>query len=563
MAEVVAVPAERAQLEGNPDYRLEIVSSSKRVKVVFNGVVVADSTKALVLRETRYAPVYYLPRQDVRMDLMERTSHRTHCPFKGNASYWSLRVGDKTAEDVVWSYEDPLPEVAEIQGYIAFYQNRMDAWYEEDAEVSIDAGQSVYSQGNPFTGWLMSEAWEAAETPELVARLGRKLTEEGVPLMRLALIVRTLHPQLLGNAYRWHRGSETSNQTEVPYEALTTAAYLDSPLVPIFDGVGGIRRRLEGDNPVLDFPILRDLQADGATDYVAMPLPFSNGQANALTLTTDEPGGFSTKDLGHIYEILPILSRLFEVHALRQMSRSLLDTYLGAYTGERVLNGRVKRGDGEDINAVIWFCDLRDSTAMAETLPRDQYLSVLNSFFECTASAVLERGGEVLKFIGDAVLAIFPIDGEKPIPGCLNCTQVGAACFRAIEAAKESSRRLAGINAERTARGEKPLRFALSIHKGQVTYGNVGVDQRLDFTVIGPAANEAARIGNICKHLDQQILFSAEIAKHLCSGVVSLGRHSLRGVREDREIYTLENTDPAPVPADDIKMMKCKPEETV
>ncbi len=548
MGEVIAVPGERAQLEGNPDYKLEILPSDKRVKVVFNGTVVADTRSALLLRETRYAPVYYLPREDVRMDLMERTSHHTHCPFKGNASYWSLTVGDKFAENVVWSYEDPLPEVAELDGYIAFYQNRMDSWYEEDAEVSIEPGNVVYTRGNPFTGWLMSEAWEAATTPELVARLGRKLVEEQVPLMRLALIVRTLHPQLLGNAYRWHRGSETSNQTEVPYEALTSSAYLNSPLVPIFDGVGGIRRRLEGDNPVLDFPILRDLQADGATDYVAMPLPFSNGQANALTLTTDEPGGFSTRDLGHIYEILPLLSRLFEVHALRQMSRSLLDTYLGAYTGERVLNGRVQRGDGEDINAVIWFCDLRDSTEMAENLSRAEYLNVLNSFFECTASAVLERGGEVLKFIGDAVLAIFPIDDENPVPGCLNCTPVAAACFRAIEAAKDSSRRLETLNAERTARGEAELRFALSIHKGKVTYGNVGVDQRLDFTVIGPAANEAVRIGNICKHLDQQILFSAEIASHLCRGAVSLGRHSLRGVRNDREIFTLESTEPAPMP---------------
>ena len=546
MGKVMAISGERAQLEGNPDYKLEILPSGKRVKVVFNGTVVADTNAALLLRETRYAPVYYLPREDVRMDLMQRTSHHTHCPFKGNANYWSLTVGDKTAENVVWSYEDPLPEVAELDGYMAFYRNRMDAWYEEDTEVSIDPAV-VYTRGNPFTGWLLTEAWEAATTPELVARLGRKLVEQKVPLMRLALIVRTLHPQLLGNAYRWHRGSETSNQTEVPYEALTSSAYLNSPLVPIFDGVGGIRRRLEGDNPVLDFPILRDLQADGATDYVAMPLPFSNGQANALTLTTDEPGGFSTKDLGHIYEILPLLSRLFEVHALRQMSRSLLDTYLGAYTGDRVLNGRVKRGDGEDINAVIWFCDLRDSTQMADELSRAEYLNVLNGFFECTASAVLERGGEVLKFIGDAVLAIFPIDDENPVPGCLNCTPIAAACFGAIEAAKDSSRRLEALNETRAARGETALRFALSIHKGKVTYGNVGVDERLDFTVIGPAANEAVRIGNICKHLDQQILFSAEIAQNLCSGVVSLGRHSLRGVRNDREIFTLENTDPTPL----------------
>jgi uncharacterized protein (DUF427 family)/class 3 adenylate cyclase len=549
MAEVAEVPKARAQLEGNPGYRLEIEPSRKRVKVKFNGTVVADTTRALQLRETRYAPVYYLPREDVRMDLMQGTEHRTHCPFKGNARYWNLTVGDRTAENVAWSYEDSLPEVSEIRGHIAFYRNRMDAWYEEDTEVSIDPAVAQPDRGNPFIGWLLSEAWDTATPQELVARLGRKLAEEGVPLLRLALIIRTLHPQLLGNAYRWHRGSATSKETELPYETLTTAAYLGSPLVPIFDGMGGIRRRLEGVHPVLDFPILRDLQAEGATDYVAMPLPFSNGQSNAVTLTSDRPGGFSTEDLGHIYEILPLLSRLFEVHELRRMSRSLLDTYLGSYTGERVLNGRVKKGDGEDINAVIWFCDLRDSTGIAESLSRADYLSVLNSFFECTASAVLERGGEVLKFIGDAVLAIFPIDGGTPLGSCLHCSEVDTACGQAVEAALEASRRLAEMNRERQTRGEVPLRFALSIHKGQVTYGNVGVDQRLDFTVIGPAANEVARMANLCKDLDQQILFSAEVARHVCSGVVSLGRHSLRGVRAEREVFTLAHNEHAPLPA--------------
>ena len=517
-----------AGIVGEEDYRIAFEPSAKRVKVLFNGVKIADSRRAVILHETRYPPVYYLPIEDVRMDMLKRSEHRTYCPFKGNASYWSIVVGEQRAENAVWGYEEPYEEVTALKGYVAFYWNKVDAWSEEDPEVAIETGADV--ERNRFAGWLLREAWHADTTEELFARFARALVEHGIPLWRLNLILRTLHPQLVGHAYVWRRDWKAIETRRIAYSSLQTSAYLDNPLAPIFEGAGGIRRRLEGDDPQLDFPVLEEFREQGATDYVAMPMLFSDGQINALTLTSDRAGGFSTDDLGQIYELLPVISRLFEVQAMRLTAKTLLDTYLGMHSGERVLRGRIKRGDGESIPAVIWLCDLRGSTAMTETLPRESYLALLNDFFDASAGAVLEQDGEVLKFIGDAVLAIFPIqqgDGADP------------ACRKALAASRAMSERMAELNRVRAEAGEPPLRHALALHKGEVTYGNVGAPSRLDFTVVGPAMNETARLGNLAKSLDRAVLLSDVFAKHLPEDAVSLGRHSLRGVSEQHEVFTL------------------------
>ena len=173
-----------------------------------------------------------------------------------------------------------------------------------------------------------------------------------------------------------------------------------------------MRRRIEDPDCALDFPVVRDLKSEGATDYVAMPFRFSDGQINVMSMTSFAPGGFGTAHLGQLYEVLPLLGRVFEVHAARRTATALLETYLGRHTGERVLKGLVKHGDGEHIHAVIWFCDFRDSTPLSKSMGRRAYLRQLNRFFYCMAGAVLEAGGEVLRYIGDAVLAIFPIQED-------------------------------------------------------------------------------------------------------------------------------------------------------
>jgi adenylate cyclase len=552
MAELAPLAPKQPAALALSEYSVAVEPSTKRVKVVFNGQVIADSRRALVLKETRLPAVYYLPRQDIAMEFLKPSDHHTYCPFKGTATYWSVAVGDKAAENAAWSYEDPIEDGLGIRGYIAFYWNKMDAWFEQTQPLEIHPGETATDTGNPLSGWLLREAWEATSSAELVDRFARQLVEAGFGIYRLTVIIPTLHPQLASNAFVWRRGESVVDERDLPHYSMLSEAYLKSPLVRIFAGEGGIRRRLEGPNPPRDFPILDDLLTEGATDYVAMPMRFSNGKINVLSLASERPGGFTTEELGCIHEVLPILSRLLEVHALHRTSRSLLDTYLGAHTGQRVLNGLIKRGDGEDIPAVIWYCDLRGSTALADTLSRADYLDLLNRYFEAVGGAVLERGGEVLKFIGDGLLAIFPMDKVNPCddPGQLYCAAGAApeddgmycgksACTRAIAAARDALLRMAEVNAEITALGREELRFGLALHLGNVTYGNIGSASRLDFTVIGPATNEAARMDVLTKELGIGVLVSEEFERFVPGSLVSVGRHSFRGVTQSREIFTL------------------------
>jgi len=508
-------------------YRFDVEPSPKRVRVEVGGITIADSDRAVIMRETRLAPAYYFPQDDVRMDLLRRTDLRTYCPFKGNASYWNLVVGDRVIENAVWGYEEPFEEAASVKGYVSFYWQKMDAWYEDDVRM-LPPAQPTGADANPFVDWLVRKAPHAKTPEELVQGFAHMLVATGMPLWRLRVLIRTLHPQVLASVYSWQSDSDEIEVHHPSYEVLNRREFRASPFASVLHGEGGIRRRLDGPEPKLDFPILEDLREQGATDYVAMPLKFSNGQLNIITLVSQAPGGFTTEDLGQLYEILAILARLLEVHAMHRTAGSLLDTYLGRNAGRRVLDGLIKRGDGEDVHAVIWFSDLRNSTMLSETLPRESYLALLNGFFDAMAGAIMDHGGEVLKFIGDAVLAIFPIDDRaNPQP----------ASAHAIAAVREAERRLAVFNQER--QGEADLGYGIALHRGDLTYGNIGAAERLDFTVIGPAVNEASRIEGMCKGLGETVLLSASFAEHFSGGLRTLGRHRLRGVEAEQELFTL------------------------
>jgi adenylate cyclase len=205
-------------------------------------------------------------------------------------------------------------------------------------------------------------------------------------------------------------------------------------------------------------------------------------------------------------------------------ARNILDAYLGPAAGEKVLSGQIRRGDGQDINAVIWFCDLRDSTPLADSMSRRDFLALLNEYFECVLGPVLEQGGQVLRFIGDAALAIFPV-GARP----------AEACAKALAAAREALARMDKLNRGRS----RPLRFGIGLHLGELTYGNIGTPSRIEFTVIGAAANEAARIESQCKVLNVDLLVSDRVARALPEAWRSLGSHTLRGVGDKMELFTL------------------------
>ena len=351
-------------------------------------------------------------------------------------------------------------------------------------------------------------------------------------MSRFWLSIRTLHPQLHSTAWVWEQGKENVNESSIHYETLSSDAFRNSPIVPILEGAGGVRRRLDIENPQLDYPIVRELHAAGATDYVAMPFLFSDGQINLLSMTSKTPGGFSADHLANIYEILPLFSRLLEVHAGRSNSISLLETYLGKQTGRQVLDGQIRRGDGMNIHAVIWFCDLRGSTTLAEDLSREEFLTLLNGYFDCLAGPVLQHGGEVLRFIGDAALAIFPIHGQQP-------DAIAKACALALAAAGDARMQITQVNTERKDKGEAEIDYGIGLHVGEVTYGNIGTGNRLEFTVIGAAANEAARIEGLSKTLGQKILISEAFSRHTNESLADMGQHSLRGVGKSQKIFAL------------------------
>ena len=518
-------------VQGHADaatYEMDFALHPKRIRVEFGGEVIADSARTMVLRETRHLPVFYFPRADIRMERLKATDHITHCPFKGNANYWSIDAGGRLAENAAWSYETPLASTIQVKDCIAFYQDRVDAWFEDDVRIFEREEDESSSRENPFIDWLLREAWEAASSRELTRRFVQCLRQGGVPVKRIRIIIRTLHPLLAASNYSWSEGDSEVGRFDISHDIVQSEMFQDSPLRRIFDGLGGIRRWIGAEEDD-DFPVLADLRAEGMKDYVAMPMIFSDGQTNAITMATDDPAGFSAANLGFIHEVLPVLSRFYEVHAKRRNAVALMQTFLGRRTGEKVLDGQVKRGDGEDIHAVIWFCDLRNSTPIADRMERDAFLRYLNQFFDCMAGAVSDHGGEVLRFVGDAVLAIFPIDGEDG----------AAAAAAAVDAAVQASDRINVLNGSANAGKCEPIGFGIGLHVGSVTYGNIGIPERLEFTVIGAAANEAARIESLTKELGVQVTMSKAFTDLYEGDVKSLGICELRGVGRTTEVFTL------------------------
>jgi len=524
MAERSIDPAELA-------YQMSFSPHPARVRAIYNGVVIADSERVMRLHETRLAPVFYFPREDVREDLLEITSRVTHCPFKGNATHYTLRVGERYAENAVWGYLDPTADVGNLRDYVAFYWSAVDQWLEDEEPMDEPSGEGGVARDNPLLVWLLGEAAAGYTISSLVSGLAECLGENGVPIVQLRLLVRTLHPQVFARNFTWRPDASEVTEFLLSHQiAEGEDRMLKSPYAPILQGAGGVRRRIEGDDAKLDYPILSELRDSGATDYLALPLPFSDGQINILSIATSRPGGFLVEELGLLHEILPGLARLVEVPAMRHVAESLLETYIGAHTGARVLAGKIRRGDGEDLHAVIWLCDLRDSTRLTEELGRARYLELLSDFFDATAGAVLDHGGEVLKFIGDAVLAIFPVT-----PG----VEPAASARAALLAAQEARRRVHRLDARRRARAEPGVAFGVALHRGDLTYGNIGTAGRLDFTAIGSAINEASRMESMAKEFGTWLVASREVAEALPAEFRSLGERAMRGVADAREIFTI------------------------
>jgi adenylate cyclase len=282
-----------------------------------------------------------------------------------------------------------------------------------------------------------------------------------------------------------------------------------------------------------DFPILADLRAEGGTDYVAMPLVFSDGKINFTTWTADRPGGFSSEELEEIWEFMPALSLRMEVLERRDVTRQLLSVYLGKATDERILSGDIVRGVSQGIRAAIWYTDIRDFTRLSDTLPRDEIIAMLDDYFERAVQAVEERGGEVLKFLGDGMLAIFPADPS------LGLEEGDAAAGRlALRAARDTVTLVRALNNMRLRKDKATINYGIALHIGEVGYGNIGGAERLDFTVIGPAVNLANRIEGLTRTLGVRVLASSEFRDAVQEDLTNLGTHAVKGLTRGIEVFT-------------------------
>jgi adenylate cyclase len=395
--------------------------------------------------------------------------------------------------------------------------------------------------------WAVEEGLRGAPASALFDGFCQRLAGASVPLWRGFAGMRTLHPQWAGYSYTWQRGGDALEQGQFergdgyeqdvsgsPFAVLlaraeAAAASGSTSAMPC------LRRRLIGRRAQLDFPVLARLAAAGATDYFAQLIGFGGGDASRGTgigysFATDHRDGFRDEDLLLIQAVLPVVSLAIMSEAGHMIAASLLAAYIGADAGGRVHAGAIGRGSVETISAVLCYADIRGWTGIADSEPGPVLVELLNEVFESLIAPIRGRGGQVLKFLGDGILASFPIGAAAP----------GEICRAALAAAAEAVAAVATLGWERYAAGRPAVSVDVALHLGEVLYGNVGAIDRLDFTVIGPAVNEVARIEALCEILDRNLLLSAEFAAALGDGgarLQPLGLHTLRGVREPRAIF--------------------------
>jgi adenylate cyclase len=390
------------------------------------------------------------------------------------------------------------------------------------------------SEMQKLTDWLIDGGRSAASPASFMAETCERMVAAGLPLWRVGIFVRTLHPDIYGRNFIWKPGAEVEIGT-VDYQILESPDFHTSPLIIVFQQGLEVRARID-DPASKRFPIVEELRAESVTDYIAMPLPFINGTLNASSWTTKQPGGFTDEQLAALRRIVTPLARVIEIFSLTRTAASLLDTYVGNRAGERILGGQIRRGHADTMNAAIWLSDLRGFTALSDRLPAETVVDILNLYFDCQVAAIRTHGGEVLKFMGDGLLAVFPID-----------EYVGDAqqvCGNVLEAAHESR---ASIDALRYPIGEvvERFRFGVALHVGKILYGNIGGGNRLDFTCIGPAVNLAARLEKIASRLHRTVVASEGFAGICRGGWSDLGEFPVAGFSKAARVYGLVDEAPA------------------
>jgi adenylate cyclase len=413
---------------------------------------------------------------------------------------------------------------------------------DDDSEVRMHSGSRAYpgqqagrsdSTGEGFwpgrrtsvLDWLVNGTRGERFLDNIFRDCCVKLLAQGVPIARASMHLQLQHPQWFGSRVLWRPDLKDAELHPIELGITETDRYNHSPVGAVHAGSGQVRKRLEEAPDDQDFPLYEELRREGLTDYVAWPLEFTLGVRHVVTFAADRPGGFTDDELSLLRDLLPALALVTEVRLKNRFARRLLETYVGPHASEQILSGHIRRGSGVTITAVVMICDLRGFTTISELWPRDDVISMLNEYFEVVSAPLEKNGGEILKFIGDGLLAVFPLNRAT-------------ACADALAAVLSVRWGMAALNERRVGANLEPLGYGLGVNVGDVMYGNIGTPARLDFTVIGPAVNTAARLEGLTKNLGRTALFSSAFADTVRSSLLrSLGKHPLRGIGEPLEVF--------------------------
>jgi adenylate cyclase len=385
--------------------------------------------------------------------------------------------------------------------------------------------------------WITEAGLAGQNETAILAGFCEREVAHGLPLARAVVLIDTLHPVYEGRAFRWTRAQKETILSEYGRSEDDLGRWQRSPFYRLEEsGESLLRRRLTAETEA-EFSIFPELRADGMTDYVAFANRFAADETIGgmdcvySSWATDASQGFTDRDIARLRGLMPFLALAVKSASLARIAETLVETYLGRDPGRRVLQGRIRRGIAERIEAVLWFSDLRAYTRISDTASPEDIIPLLNHYADAIISAIHEQRGDVLKLMGDGVLAIFTAEDR------------GRACDRALRAALAARRGVAQVSERRAARGLAITDMYLALHIGDVFYGNIGSKDRLDFTVVGPAVNEVSRIAAMCRSVDQPLLVSSTFAGALGearSRLVSVGRYALRGVGRPQDLFTLE-----------------------
>ena len=383
--------------------------------------------------------------------------------------------------------------------------------------------------------WVLRHATAHDDLGTLVAGVSERLVAAGLPIWRASLDLPTIDPIFRAVSHRWWRDRPVSVEA-LPHGPGKDAVFQGSVIYHLLSsGLEARRWRLERGEGVAEFDLLRSLREEGGIDYLLRLVGFGDGSSRvmgvALSIATDRPGGFSRDEIALINRLIPGLGlAAYRISAARTAADAL-SVYLGPRTAQRVLAGEIRRGEGERIAAAIFYADLKRFTSLSEREDALQVVGWLNEHFEAVGGAVTRRGGEILKFLGDGLLAVFPVADADRLP----CP----VCAEALQAAEEAVTANRALNESRATRQEPSLDLDVALHFGEVVYGNVGASRRLDFTVIGRAVNEASRMEAVCDQIGRNIVLSEAFARRCPVPTVEVGTFALRGILGDRSIHAL------------------------